>query len=269
VETEDWVPEGIDTEQPSSARVYDYYLGGAHNFAIDRQVAEQTLAIVPDGPMAAHANRAFLRRVVEYLVDAGVRQFLDIGSGVPTVGHVHEIAQARAPESRVVFVDVDPVAVAHSRLMLHGNDRTAVVHEDVRHPEQILASREVQQMFDLEQPVGVLVVAVLHFLADAADPAAILARLTAPLVSGSYLAISHGTADGAQDMVRIKEIYRRSGIELTWRSRNQVEALLDGWDLIDPGLVWVPQWRPDSSTDEYYADKPESSAIYAGLARKP
>jgi hypothetical protein len=268
VPAEEWVPAGIDTERPSAARIYDYYLGGAHNFAADRQLAEQMIATYPEVPLMARENRAFLRRAVEFLVDAGVRQFLDIGSGVPTVGHVHEIAQRAAPESRVVFVDIDPVAVAHSRQILAGNDRTAVIHEDARRPEQILNHPDVQELLDLEQPVAVLLVALFHFIPDADDPATILSRLTRPLAPGSYMAISHFTLDGMQDTDTDTgmDIYRRGGIEVTMRSREQVEALFRGFDLVEPGVVWVPQWHPDSPDD--VGGRPEASAFYAGVGRK-
>ena len=265
--SEDWVPESVDTERPSSARIYDYALGGAHNFAVDRAVAEQMLAVYPQGPQIAQANRAFLRRAVEFLVDAGVRQFLDVGSGIPTVGHVHEVAQAKAPESRVVFVDIDPVAVEHSRLMLAGNDLTGAVHEDVRRPEHILAAPEVQRLLHLDQPVAVLMVALFHFIPDADDPTDLIARLTKPLVAGSYLALSHATEDSDEDATSAKEIYRRAGLDLTLRSHSQVEALFAGFDLVDPGVVWVPQWRPESPLD-VFCDRPEASAGYSGVGRK-
>jgi hypothetical protein len=267
VPAEDWVPADIDTERPSAARIYDYYLGGAHNFAADRQVAEQMVATHPDMPLMAQANRAFLRRAVEFLVDAGVRQFLDIGSGVPTVSHVHEIAQRAAPESRVVFVDIDPVAVAHSQQILADNDRTAVIQEDVRRPEHILNHPETRRLLDLEQPIAVLVVALFHFIPDADDPVNILARLTDPLPSGSYLAISHASDDGRKG-TEGREIYRRSGIQVVSRSRQQMESLFAGLDLVAPGVVWVPQWHPESPLDAYH-NEPERSAIYAGVGRKP
>jgi SAM-dependent methyltransferase len=261
-------PEGIDVERPSPARIYDYMLGGAHNFAVDRQVAEQTLAVNPELRLGAHVNRAFLRRAVQFLADAGVRQFLDIGSGIPTVGHVHEIAQAAAPESRVVFVDIDPVAVAHSRDILRGNDRTAVIQEDVRRPEAILEHPDLQRLLDFDQPIAVLVFALFHFIPDADDPAGVLSRLTAPLLSDSYLAISHLTEDGTLDMDRGREISRRAGIEVTPRTLREVTRLLSGFDLVDPGVVWIPLWRPESS-DDLYVDQPEASGGYAGVGRKP
>jgi hypothetical protein len=263
-----WKPEDIDVDRPSSARIYDYVLGGAHNFAVDRQVAEQVLAVYPDMRKNTYVHRAFLRRAVQFLVDGGVRQFLDIGSGIPTVGHVHEIAQGSAPESRVVFVDIDPVAVAHSRDILRDNDLTAVIQEDVRRPEAILEHPDLRQMLDLDQPIALLMVGLLHFMPDADDPAGVLSRLTAPLASGSYLAISHITDDGTLNLDRLREINRRAGIEGVTRSRRQMKALFGEFELVEPGLVWVPLWRPESP-DDLYVDQPESSGCYAGVGRKP
>jgi len=263
----DWAAEHIDVERPSPARIYDYFLGGAHNFAADRQVAEQVIAVFPEVTHGAQVNRAFLRRAVEFLVRAGVRQFVDVGSGIPTVGHVHEIAQAIAPESRVVFVDVDPVAVAHSGALLAGNDRTAVIQEDVRRPERIMQHPDLLRLLDMDQPVAVLLVALLHFISDAERPAQILSQLMAPLASGSYLVITHATNDGTQDMDKMKQIYRGSGIDLTWRTHQQMTALFDGYDVVDPGVVWAPLWRPESGSDMHH-DQPEVSANYGGVARK-
>jgi hypothetical protein len=263
-----WKPETIDTEKPSAARIYDYLLGGVLNFPVDREVAEQMIAVHPEARQNMLANRAFLRRIAQFLVDTGVRQFLDIGSGIPTVGHVHEIAQASAPDARVIYVDIDPVAVAHSRDVLRGNDLTGVVNEDIRNPERILDSPEVDRLLDLDEPVAVLVVGLLHFVSDADDPAGLLRRLTTPMASGSYLAISHPTNDGAQDLHPVEEVSRRAGIDVTSRTRRQVEALFGVLDLVEPGIVWVPQWHPESPLDLFY-DRPELSANYGGLGRKP
>jgi hypothetical protein len=167
-----------------------------------------------------------------------------------------------------VFVDIDPVAVAHSRLMLNGNDGAAVIQEDVRRPERILEAPEAR-LLDFAQPVAVLVVGLFHFVSDADDPAGIVSRLTAPLVSGSYLALSHGTEDGPRRdaMIKTKELFARgTGVELTWRSHGQIEALFDGFDLIEPGLVWTPSWRPESP-DDLYSDRPDESGYYAGVGR--
>jgi hypothetical protein len=263
----EWVPKGIDVDRPSGARVYDYLLGGGHNFRADRRMVEQLLVVQPDLPLIVQANRAFLRRVVRFLVKAGVRQFLDVGSGIPTEGHVHEIAQAAAPDARVIYIDIDPVAVAHTRQILEGNARAAVIQEDLRRPEEIIDAPEVWRLFDLERPVAVLVMAVLHHLSDAEDPTNLLARLTGPLASGSYLAISHGTTDGFRSPPIGPEIYRRGGIHLTTRSRSQIEAMFKGWDLVEPGVVWVPQWHPEWPDDP--ERRAENSGLYGGVARKP
>jgi SAM-dependent methyltransferase len=258
---------GIDADRPNAARIYDYYLGGAHNFAVDRRVAEQAIVAHPDIPLMAHANRAFLRRVVLWLVARGVRQFLDIGSGIPTVGHVHEIAQSAAPACRVVYVDIDSVAVAHTRHILTGNSRAAVVQADVRRPEEILEAPDVQHLVDLSRPVAVLVVGLLHHLPDVTDPAALISRLTAPLAPGSYLAISHGTADGRRDGIDVgKEIYRRNGLDIVSRSHAEVERLFAGWELVEPGVVWVTRWHPEWPDDP--RRRPEDCAFYGGVARK-
>jgi hypothetical protein len=264
---QEWVPAGVDTSKASEARVYDYLLGGVHSLEIDRHVAEQMLAVVPDARPLAQANREFLRRAVDYLVGVGVRQFLDIGAGIPTVGHTHEVAQARAPESRVVFVDIDPVAVGHCQLILAGNGRTAVVQEDARRPERILEAAVAGGLLDLRQPVAVLMVLLVPFLSDDDDPHDIIARLLRPLVPGSYLALTHLTNDGSHDFTAAQEITRRGGFESTLRDRSQVLAMFDGLDLVEPGLVWMPQWRPTTGSD-LYVDRPEASGSYAGVARK-
>ena len=263
-------PEVADVEKPSAARIYDYLLGGSYNFEADRRVGEQTKEVYPGIVATMWANRAFLRRAVEYLVGAGVRQFLDVGSGIPTVGHVHEVAQAAAPDARVVYVDIDPVAVNLSREILSDNDRTAVIQEDVRAPERILDHPDLRSLIDLEQPVALLVVALFHFVPDRDDPKGLIARLSAPLVSGSYLVLSHATEDGIRDdteTAKAKEIYRSSGIDFTSRTRAQVTAMFAGFDLVEPGLVRVSQWRPDADTA--VDDSPASSANYAGVGRKP
>ena len=267
MESQAQVPQGIDAERPSAARVYDFLLGGAHNFGPDRHVAERLLAVDPGAPRTAHENRAFLRRAVEYLVGAGVRQFLDIGSGIPTVGHVHEIAQRAAADARVVYVDIDPIAVAHSRHILGDNRGTAVIQEDFRRPEQILDHPDVRRLLDFEQPVAVLLVALLHLISDTDDPTRVLARLTQHVPSGTYLVLSHLTEEGTATVTTGKDIFRHAGIELTPRTRRQIEAFFSGWDLLEPGLVWAPQWHPERPED--VGEEPGSTGIYAGVARKP
>ncbi|NLU77437.1 methyltransferase [Micromonospora sp. HNM0581] len=262
----DWAPETIDVERPSVARMYDYYLGGSHNFAVDRAAARAMVAAVPQAPLMAQANRAFLRRAVQFLTDAGIRQFLDIGSGIPTVGNVHEIAQRHAPDSRVVYVDVDPVAVAHSREILAGNDHTAVVQEDLRRPDRILTHPDVRAMLDFSQPTAVLVVAVLHFVSDDDRPTEVLRTLRAALTPGSYLVLSQASDDGRDEAERTEaeEVYRRTDSPLWIRSRAELTGFFDGFELVEPGVVWVPQWRPETPES---AEDAERAVFLGGVGR--
>ncbi|MBO4209595.1 SAM-dependent methyltransferase [Micromonospora echinofusca] len=263
----DWAPETIDIERPSVARMYDYYLGGSHNFAVDRAAAQAMIAAVPEAPLMAQANRAFLRRAVQFLLDAGVRQFLDIGSGIPTVGNVHEIATRSAPDARVVYVDTDPVAVAHSREILRGNPSATVIQEDLRRPAEILAHPELRRLLDFSEPIAVMIVAVLHFVPDSDDPAGIIATLRRTLPPGSYLVLSQASADGRatdEEKREAERVYRNTDNPLTVRSRTALTALFDGFDLVDPGVVWVPEWRPDSPDAAEHAAQ---SAFIGGVGR--
>jgi hypothetical protein len=262
-----WAPADVDLDRPSPARIYDYLLGGSHNLAVDRAVAEQVIEAMPDAPAGARANRAFLYRAVRFLVGAGLRQFLDLGSGIPTAGNVHEVAQRAAPDARVVYVDMDPVAVAHSRALLAGNDRAAVVQADIRDAASVLAHPDARDLLDLSQPVGLLMVAILHVIPDADDPAALVAGLRDVVPSGSCLVIGHGSADSRpEDGGRLMEISRRTPTPLTLRPRAAVESFFTGFDLLDPGLVWVPQWRPDPGCEDPH---PERAANYGGVGIKP
>jgi hypothetical protein len=256
----------IDLERPNAARVYDYYLGGSHNFAVDRQMAAQAIADWPNLPTIIGANRAFLRRVVRFLVDAGIRQFLDLGSGIPTVGNVHEVAQRASPDTRVVYVDIDPVAVAHSRLILAGDRRTTAIRADLRRPAQLLTDTEVCRLLDLSQPVAVLMVAVLHFVPDTDDPAGIIASYRDAIAPGSYLALSHATHDGQPEQAAPHQaLYARTATPMTMRSYGEITKLLDGFDLIEPGVVRLPLWRPDPGSE--VPDRPDRFAGYAAVGR--
>jgi SAM-dependent methyltransferase len=262
----DWAPESVDIDRPTAARIYDYLLGGCHNFAADREMAHKVIAAMPDLPLQAQANRAFLHRAVQYLVAAGVRQFLDIGSGIPTLGNVHETAQRAAPDARVVYVDMDLVAVAHSRQILAVNDRTSTIEEDLRRPERILGHPDVRALLDFGQPVAVLLVAILHVIPDDDDPAGIVRRLRDALVPGSYLAIAHGTNEGrTETAAELTRLSTRTPTPMTPRTRAQVAGFFDGFDLVEPGLVWAPQWHPDSPDD---VDAPERSMNFVGVGRK-
>jgi|SRR5205814_1385414 len=261
-----WAPENIDISQPSAARVYDYILGGAHNFAVDRQLGDELIRTSPDVAETMRSNRVFLRRAVTFLVEQGVRQFVDIGSGVPTVGNVHEVAQAAAPESTVVYVDVDPVAVAHSEAILRGNDRAAVICEDLREPERILDQARALGLIDLTRPVAVLLAGVLHFVPDADDPAGLVAKLRDPLATGSYLLISHTTFDGQPpEVVEAQRLASRTATPLFPRPHRQILEYFEHTTLVEPGLVYIPLWRPDPGETVAY---PERISAYAGVGRK-
>ncbi|HEX4226057.1 MAG TPA: SAM-dependent methyltransferase [Pseudonocardiaceae bacterium] len=267
----DWVPLGIDPNVPSMARTYDYLLGGAHNFAVDRQLAEAAERIMPRSREIARLNRSFLRRAVLFLVESGIRQFLDIGSGVPTVGNVHEIAQSAAPAARIVYVDKDPVAVAHSELLLQGNERTTVIQADLREPERILTNPETTRLLNFDEPIGLLTVMMLHFVPDSDDPAGAIATYRDALAAGSCLALSHVTADQRSDQISgvAEEIsHARSSDQLSYRSHAEVVRFFDGFELIEPGVVGCGLWRPDGPGG--ISNDPEVNAhVYAGIGRKP
>jgi hypothetical protein len=248
--------------------VYDFYLGGFHNFAADREMGRQAVQMWPELPEIMKANRGFLRRAVEFLVGAGVRQFLDLGSGIPTVGNVHEVAQRAAPDTRVVYVDNDPIAVEHSRAILAGDEQTAVVRADLREPDSVLVQPEVRRMLDSDQPVAVLMVAVLHFVPDEADPAGLVARFRDAVPPGSHLALSHATAgEQAGRAAEHRSLYQRTATPMTMRTREQIVALFDGFEPVEPGVVYLPQWRPDPGTRA--VDRPERLAGLVGVGRKP
>jgi hypothetical protein len=265
-----WVPPGVDTGKASIARVYDYILGGTHNVPADREAARALIAVQPDVPGIARANREFLARAVRFLAAAGIRQFLDIGSGIPTRGNVHEIAQQAAPGSRVAYVDIDPVAVAHSRSILAGQPGAGVVQADLRQPEAILASADVRRLIDFGRPVGLLLGSVLHFLPDAEEPWRLVGTLRDALAPGSYLVISHATSEGLPDadQAAIAEAYQtRVETEGGLRSRAGVGRFFDGFRLVDPGLVLITEWRPDAPAAG--AAGPVHFWFIAGVGLKP
>lgn len=262
----EWAPAQIDIERPSPARIYDYHLGGSHNFAADRQAAEQIAAIMPELPLIMRANRAFLVRAVRFLADSGIRQFLDLGSGIPTRGNVHEIAQQAAPGARVIYVDQDPVAVAHGQALLDGNKEAAAIQADLRDVAGVLGAPDVERLIDFSQPVGVLMVAVLHFVPDRDDPAGIVARYRDAVVAGSYLVCSHAAASEDEQAPEgadaATEAYSRSVTEATLRTRAEVAGLFAGFELVDPGVVYVNEWRPESD------EPPKRLAQLVGVGRK-
>ena len=245
-----WAPRGVDLDRPSAARVYDYYLGGFHNFPADREMAREAIQMWPELPKMMQANRAFLRRAVRFAAQQGVNQFLDIGSGIPTVGNSHEVAQRADAAARVVYVDIDPVAVAHSQAILGDDPATGVVRADLRDPERILADETVGRFIDFDRPVAILLVAVLHFLGDQDDPQAVIARLARAVVPGSYLVISHASQDGQPTLADShQQLYSRTSTPMTMRTREQITALFNGFDLIEPGVVPIQRWRPESPSE--------------------
>jgi SAM-dependent methyltransferase len=263
----DWAPEDVDVDVPSAARVYDYFLGGAHNFAVDRALADEIARMTPNVGETMRAGRDFLRRAVRYLIDAGIRQFLDIGSGIPTVGNVHEIAQHMAPQARIVYVDIDPVAVAHSQAILAGNDRVAVLHADVREPEEILADPQLLKLLDLSKPVGILLAGIMHFVHDEDDPPGVVGRLRDAVVPGSYMVISHVTyEDQPPEVLEAQKLSGRTATEIVLRSKAQILEQFGGFTLIDPGLVHLPLWRPDAPGD--VDAHPERFGAFGGVGRK-
>ncbi|QGK72155.1 hypothetical protein GIY23_08890 [Allosaccharopolyspora coralli] len=268
VEQPNWLPKGVDLEKPSAARCYDYYLGGAHNFAVDREFARQVQQIAPNVGELAQNNRAFLRRAVRYCVDNGIDQFLDLGSGIPTVGNVHEIAQRVNPSAKVVYVDNEPVAVAHSQTMLADNPNAAMVHADMLDVDTVFAAPQTRELLDLTKPVAVMMVAVMHFVGDDKQPQEVVRRYTERLAPGSYLGFSHVTGDHYRDELESAvSLYANSTNPLTLRSRGEVEGLLSDLDLIDPGVVYVPLWQPESPEDVW--EDPSRSWIYAAVGRLP
>jgi hypothetical protein len=277
-------PKGVDLERPSVARVYDWYLGGTTNWAIDREFGERVLAKFPLLREIAIANRLFLHRVVRHLVRLGIRQFVDIGSGVPTMGNTHQVADEVAPDSRVVYIDHEPVAVAHSQVLLeqHGDlKRHAAINADLRNPDRLWQRVVESGVIDLEEPIALLVIAVLHVQQPSPDgvdvgPRAI-ARYRELLTPGSYLAISHITDEGVPDdvasgLVDIKRMYDTSSSPVIWRSQSEIRELFGDFELIAPGMAWTPDWHPEetgpnSPVIEFH--RPNEAVIWAGVGRKP
>ncbi|MFE0362158.1 MULTISPECIES: SAM-dependent methyltransferase [Streptomyces] len=262
------LPQGVDPERASVARMYDAMLGGRHNFAIDREALAAFTAIDPQVRTLARANRSFLGRAVRFLVEQGVRQFIDLGSGIPTQGNVHEVAQAAAPGARVVYVDNDPVAVAHSTSLLSDNPDAAIVNADIRRPADVLASARLRELIDLDRPVAVLMITILHFVTEEEDPAGIVAAFREALPADGWLALTHATNEDRPDTAAaVGTLYRsRATSPVTARSRAEILGLFDGFDLVDPGLVHVPLWRPGPKDE--VPDDPSEYWVFAGVGRR-
>jgi SAM-dependent methyltransferase len=258
-----WKALGIRTDIPHPARVYDYLLGGKDNFAVDREAAEMSLKISPEILHSARANRQFLVRAVRFLRDNGIRQFLDVGTGLPTSPNTYEIAQAGHPDARVVYVDNDPVVFLHAESLMADNQTTTVVRADLRNVEEVLGA--TGQLLDFTKPVGLLFVACLHNIPDHDDPAGIVARYLTALAPGSYLVISHVTDEFAPDrMHAITAEYAKRGTVFVGRGKEAIQRMFNGTELVDPGVVRISYWRPDSGQPDHNADQVWG---YCGVAR--
>ena len=258
---------GFDTGVPNVARIYDALLGGKDNYAADREAAGELLKVVPGAARAARDNRAFLGRAVRFLAgEAGIRQFLDIGTGLPTLGNVHEIAQAANPAARVVYADHDPVVMLHANVLLAKSASVEAVNADLRYPLDLLTSPAVRALIDFDEPVAVLLVAVLHFVEDSENPWKIVDCIKDHMAPGSYPALSHVTGDDIPPdaMQQAREVYKNASAPGVARERDDIDRFFDGLVMLSPGLVNVPAWRPD-----HIIRKPRETLFYAGVGRKP
>jgi SAM-dependent methyltransferase len=263
----EWVERGVDVRVPSIARVYDAALGGKDNFAVDRAVAEELIKAVPGARDGALANRAILSRGVRFLVEQGIDQFIDLGSGLPSAENTHEVAQRQDPGASVVYVDIDPIVLAHGRALLAENSRTRVVTADARDPKAVLALPEVRELVDFDRPVGLLMVAIVHHLEDDEDPAGIVRTYLDALPSGSYLFLTHFWANGTPEAAVIEEVLHGAHNTGRFRSREEIAGFFDGLDLVEPGLVNLPLWRPEEKVPD---PLPVSGTLLlGGIARKP
>ena len=261
----DWAPKGVDIEKASAARLYDFFLGGSYNFEVDRELGRKIAAVAPGVFDFTRLNRAFLRRAVRYLSERGIDQFLDIGCGLPFAPNVHEVAQSVIPDARVAYVDSDPIVLRHAHALMERSDpqHIAVIRADLRQPEAILRHPDALRVLDFDKPVGILLVAVLHFIAASEEPERLVSELTVEFPAGSHLVISHGTADFNNEGVLEATDHYHSTSSYNPRTGASIEALFTGMPLITPGLVPIAQW-PDVSVPAHA----EQFGMYAGIARK-
>jgi len=248
--------------------MYDFYLGGKDNYAADREAARKVLGVAPEVPLAALENREFVKRAIRFLVhEAGIAQFIDVGPGLPTRSNVHEVVRQHSPEAHIVYVDNDPVVINHSQTLLGNTPNVAIIDEDLREPEHILGNPRLRELIDFAQPVALCITLVLHFIPDSGDPYGIAARFREALSAGSYVVISHVTGDGrdAEALAEITDTYDQATASLIMRSRADIVRFFDGFELVEPGVVFLSQWR---STGEFYSEGGTRWA-YAGVGRKP
>ncbi|RMI36715.1 SAM-dependent methyltransferase [Streptomyces triticirhizae] len=261
--------EQIDTSRPHPARMYDYYLGGQDNYEVDRIAAEKVLSVAPDVRLAARENRAFLHRAVRVVAERGIRQFVDVGTGIPTTPNTHQVAREVDPTARVAYVDNDPIVSVYAGAKLTAEGNAGFVLGDLRDPEALMENPVIRDLIDFDQPVALMLVAILHFIDDEAQPTEMIQALTSRLAPGSCLVLSHATSDfhDAEDVRRVREVYRNSTANVTPRGRSAVEAFFDGFDVLEPGVVQPHLWRPDAPVP----DSPELARLagYAGVGVKP
>ncbi len=264
----DDMPYEVDFTKPDVARMYDYYLGGKDNYAADREAARLVLGAAPDVPLAALENREFLKRAVQFLVEEqGIRQLIDVGPGLPTQGNIHELARRHSPNVNVVYADNDPVVLGHARALLRGVPDVSVIRGDLREPECILSDRELLELIDLSRPVGLCMTLVLHFVPPDNDPYGVVARFRDALCPGSFLVLSHVTGDGreAGALAEVDNVYENANATLAMRSRAEIRRFFNGFELVEPGIVFLSQWRP---AGEYYAQGGTRWG-YSGVGKKP
>ncbi|MFE0626644.1 SAM-dependent methyltransferase [Streptomyces sp. NPDC058864] len=259
--------EEIDTSRPHPARMYDYYLGGKDNYEADREAAEMVIRMTPDARPSARANRDFMQRAVRYAAGQGIRQFVDVGTGIPTSPNTHEVARSVVPEARVAYVDNDPIVAAHAGARLTNTGNAGFFLGDVREPESVLEHATIRELIDFDEPVALMLVALMHFVRDDEDPAGIVRTLTKNLAAGSLLILSHGTTDFHQDVdADAGEAYKNATSTLTLRSKPEIEPFFEGFSLVEPGLVQVPRWRPDGPLPQ--EGEHVRIAFWGGVGRK-
>ena len=263
-----WVPEGMLLDRPNPARLYDYLLGGFHNFASDRQLADGLEKYYPEVRIGTVAQRAWVRRALRFLVGQGIDQFLDVGSGLPTAGNVHQVAQAADPCARVVYVDNDPVVLAHSQILLQDDPNTTLICLDLRDTDAILSHEDVVDLLDFSRPLAVTLNAVLHYVTDDAQAQAAVRGLIDPLLPGSYVMVSHISFDGASDEALERGVrFYRAASDIRVRTREEIRQFFDGLELVEPGLVRAPLWLPEDP-DDVLLDRPERYLGFVGVGRK-
>ncbi len=265
-----WIPTEVDLDRPSVARIYDYMLGGYHNFEVDRQAGDKFAALFPDLALTAQVNRAFLRRAATFISQQGVDQFLDLGSGIPTVGNVHEIVRQVNPDARVVYVDIEPVAIAHANAMLADDPGAAAILADARRANEILNHPVTRELIDFSRPVGLIAVALLHYIPDDDEANQLMQTFKDALPSGSYMIIGVWTYDDAPPdvLAKYQQIARELPLPGKPRPYDTVLHYFDGFELLEPGLVHGPNWRPEGP-DDPLLDDPERGVNWVGVGRKP